>query len=117
MDQLDSTQLDGIGSGPESLWNILLFDAVCRLYGPSRNGSLASRHLFDGSVDRQFYHHTAYLFPGGYPSYASRCRSWFTGCFDFDHYEKSDLCRLDVGLSSCFTYLEFRPTSVFILAL
>jgi hypothetical protein len=117
MDQFDSTQLDGIGPSPESLWNILLLNAVCRLYGPGRNGSLASRHLFDGSFDCQFNHHPADLFPGGYSAHASRCCPWFTGCFDSYYYEKSHLCRLDVGLPSRFTYLEFRSTSVFILAL
>ena len=117
MDQLDSTQLDGIGPSTKSLWNILLFDAVRRLHGSCRNGGLASRHLFDGSFDCEFNHHPTDFLPGSYPAHASRCCSWFAGCFDSHHHEKSDLCGLDVGLPSCFTYLEFRFTSVFILAL
>ena len=117
MDQLDRPQSNGAGSGPESVWYILLLDAVCRLYGFGRNGRLASRHLLDGCLDCQFNHYTSDIIPRGDSTHATRRRPRSTCRLDFDYYEKGDLCRLDDVLFACSANLEFCPAGVFILAL
>lgn len=114
LDQLDHSQLGRARARSGSLRYILLFDAVCRLYGTCRNARLAGRHR----IHLVHYHSRYYpgiietsrlVDPARLHSRSSRS--------SYRHYvKKSCLCRLDVDLSLFASDLELCPTCIRFLA-